>query len=190
MMCLFGDETSSATFSLDLLGALIQQVQTPGVSNLQSGYSMRALSDREHPAVQVHSWCRLRTSIRDESNGISLIKVLDLLHPADATDKRDKIYSILGLLKQNDRQAINVNYAENNTVEQTYTDLAKYCITTPDCMRMLEHAGTKRRITNMPTWVPDWSYRSRFPLDSRHYRAAGTTTPSASLSLSLPAVRK
>lgn len=47
MMCLFGDETSSATFSLDLLGVLIQQVQTPGVPNLQSGYSVRAVSDRE-----------------------------------------------------------------------------------------------------------------------------------------------
>ena len=49
-------------------------------------------------------------------------------------------------------------------------------------MSKLEHAETKRQITNMPTWAPGWSYRSRYPLDSRHYRAAGDTTPNTSVS--------
>jgi Heterokaryon incompatibility protein (HET) len=56
MMCFFGDETSTATFSLELLGALVQQIQTPGLPNLQSGYSEKLRSHRAHPAVQVHSW--------------------------------------------------------------------------------------------------------------------------------------
>jgi hypothetical protein len=172
MVCMFGDESNAITFSIDLLGALVHQVQIPGRPDLQSGYSDSLGRYRGHPAVQVHSWCKLRSSIREEPGGINLIKVLDLLQPADATDKRDKIYSTLGVLKQHDRQAIKVNYAADNTVEQTYTDLAKYCISTSDSMRMLEHAGTKRQITNMPTWVPDWSYQPRFPLDSQHYRAA------------------
>jgi Heterokaryon incompatibility protein (HET) len=180
MICIFGDELSTATFSIDTLGALVHQVQIPGKADLKSGFAEEP--NREHPAVQVHSWCQLRTSLRREPSGINLIKVLDLLQPADAMDKRDKVYSILGILKQHDRQSIKVNYAEENTVQQTYTDLAKYCISTPDCMRMLEHAGTKRQITNMPTWVPDWSCRPRFPLDSRLYRAAGDTNPSASMS--------
>jgi hypothetical protein len=70
----------------------------------------------------------------------------------------------------------------NNTVEHVYTDLAKYCVGTPYCMCMLEHAGTTRRISNMPSWVPDWSYDPRYPLDSRLYQCAGDTTANVSLS--------
>jgi hypothetical protein len=181
MICLFGDEASATTFSIDLLGYLIHQVQIPGRPRMPQG-GIRSAQKHIQQAVQVHSWCQLRTSVHQDPSGINLIKILSRLRSAEATDKRDKIYSVLSILKEDDRKAIRVDYAETNTVEQTYTDLARHCISTPDYMRMLEHAGTKRQITGMPTWVPDWSFEPRFPLDSRHYRAAGDTTCNASLS--------
>ncbi len=45
----------------------------------------------------------------------------------------------------------------------------------------LEHAASTRQVTNMPSWVPDWSFQPRLPLDSRLYRAAGSTKCTARL---------
>lgn len=182
VICLYGDGSDHVTFSLDLLGSLIQSAQTPGRARPEFGEASENLRGRHHPGVQVYSWCQLRSSLRLEPDGINLVKVLNLIHIADATDKRDKVYSILGLLKREDREAIRVDYSNSNTAEQVYTDLARYCVGTANCMRMLEHAGTKRQLSNMPTWVPDWSYQPRYPLDSRHYRCAGNTTVDVRLS--------
>ncbi len=184
MICLFGNETSAITLPVDLLASLVYQVQVPGVANIPTkGRGMAAFKEHSGQATQVHSWAKLRRSIREkDSEGINLIKALELLHPADASDKRDKVYSILSLVPEKDRQGIRVDYAENNTVENTYTDLARHVISTgSDCMRMLEHAASTRQVTNMPSWVPDWSFQPRFPLDSRLYRAAGSTKCTARL---------
>ncbi|KAI9775221.1 MAG: hypothetical protein M1839_001339 [Geoglossum umbratile] len=176
IICFYGNDVDHITFSLDLLGSLIQSAQTPGRVRLEVRHFNENPTGGHHPGVQVYSWCQLRSSLRREPEGINMVKVLNLVHPADATDKRDKVYSILGLLRREDRKAIRVDYSSHNTVEQVYTDLAKYCIGTSDCMRMLEHAGTTRQIPNMPSWVPDCSYQPRYPLDSRLYRCAGNTT--------------
>jgi hypothetical protein len=83
--------------------------------------------------------------------------VLNLVHTANAIDKRDNIYSILILLGREDREAIQIEYSSSNTVEQVCTDLARYRIGCTYYIRTLEHAGMTRHISNMPSWVPKWS---------------------------------
>src|SRR5205085_1046304 len=149
---------------------------------------IRSLSDyetqNEHAASaeQVHSWAQLRRQREEELDGLDLIKILDRIRPSDATDERDKVYSILGLLKERDRAGMRVEYSKDHSVEMVYIDLAKYCIGTPYTMRLLEHASVTRKRSDLPSWVPDWSHYPRYPLDSRLYKCAGDTTPKASLS--------
>lgn len=148
IICVYGDENNHVTLPLDTLGAPIHSAQTYG-----SGRTEFRIVDNKSSSrglVQAYSWCQLRTTLREEPDGINLIKALDRVQSADATDNRDKVYSVLGLLHKRDRRAIRVDYSSSNTVEQVYMDLASYCVGTDDCMRMLAHAGTKQQISNVP----------------------------------------
>jgi hypothetical protein len=188
VICLYGSGKTHFTLDFDLLGSFVYMYQH---ADHHREDWFRVISDRsdyeaqlEHAAsaVQVYSWAQLRTQRKEEPHGLDLIKVLNSIRPAGATDERDKVYSILGLLKEKDRAGIRVEYSRDHSVEQVYTELAKYCIGTPYIMRLLEHASTTRKRSGLPSWAPDWSHYPRYPLDSRLYKCAGDTTPKASLS--------
>ena len=141
-----------------------------------------SMRDHSQSAVQVLSWTQLRVQLRHNPDGLDLIKVLQLTRTAEATDKRDKVYSILGLLKRSDRDAIRIDYSDRNSVLHVYTDIAKHCIGTPNAIRLLHHAGTLSIVSNLPSWAPDWSIYPRYPLDDCLYQSAGQTNPQTALS--------
>lgn len=181
-VCLYGNDADRATFALDFVGSLIQRIQIPGRGNPEHGMQLRDMEIVGPAILQIYVRVQLRNSLISSPDGINKVKVLSLTRPAEATDQRDKVYSLIGLLKQEDRQNIHVDYSESNTVAEVYTAIARYLVSTSDCMRMLAHAGKSRNYAQLPTWVPDWSSEPRYPLDYRHYRGCGDTSPSVRLS--------
>lgn len=185
-ICLYGDEDRHSSLELDLIGSLRKGLQTPGIAKpqLRKSDASEGLKKGGRSLAEALFWAHLRVNIRKDPSGLNLVKILSLMRSAAATDIRDKVYSVLGVLKEQDRRAIKVDYSKENTVEQVYTDLAKYIIATPDCMKMLAHAGKSRHLPKLPSWVPDWSREDRSPLDYDLYRAAIDMTSDVRVSAS------
>jgi hypothetical protein len=75
---------------------------------------------------------------------------------AECKDTRDKIYAILALLSEADRQlGIKPNYSQ--TVEELYTDVARRVIVRQHRLDLLGSCDIAMRKLRIPSWVPDWS---------------------------------
>ena len=84
-----------------------------------------------------------------------LLRLLSKARDSYATDKRDKIYAMLGLALRKDEAGINPDYSKS--VEYIYTSLAVYFIGKDrnlDILNAVESDGY--RLASLPGWVPDW----------------------------------
>jgi hypothetical protein len=73
---------------------------------------------------------------------------------SDATDPRDKLYAILGLVDERDDPRLRPDYTL--TVEEVYTKLAMTIITRSQSLDCLGSAGLVRD-HDVPSWVADWT---------------------------------
>ena len=103
-----------------------------------------------------------------------LLELLMTAREFDATDPRDKIYSVLGLAKipmttdpyPNDSPSFPVAYTKS--VSEVYQDAVKYFINRDRNLDiisiLLSHRNDKS--TDLPSWTPDWRVpASEIPLD-------------------------
>ena len=102
------------------------------------------------------------------NKGLSLQKLLYLTMDLDATDPRDKIYSLLGLLDERERGAINPDYRK--TALLVYAETMTYLLQTarsvqPACFFTL----MKPNSSALPSWVPDFSQQRK----SSYYNPSG-----------------
>jgi hypothetical protein len=95
-----------------------------------------------------------------------------------ATDPRDKVYSLLNLLSTSTKQAeyawlLHVDYAL--PVAEVYLRAARYSIETERSLEVLCYKDAAPKLLNLPSWVPDWTAQSLFPLqricNPLHYRS-------------------
>ena len=78
----------------------------------------------------------------------------------NATDPRDKIFGILGVLSpEQKRQLVTVDYTRS--VEDVYIDVATSLIEHFEEFYMLYLAGTENQKLQNPSWVPDWTVSIR-----------------------------
>ncbi|KAJ9650752.1 hypothetical protein H2198_009945 [Neophaeococcomyces mojaviensis] len=70
-----------------------------------------------------------------------------------ATDPSDRVYAILGLLSEEERLGIKVNY--DASCDLVYTEIAKALL--PNGARVLSFCRFPKEIDKLPSWVPDWS---------------------------------
>jgi hypothetical protein len=73
---------------------------------------------------------------------------------SDATDPRDKLYAVLGLVDEREDAGLQPDYTLG--VEEVYTRLAKTIITRSQSLDCLGSAGLVRN-HGVPSWVPDWT---------------------------------
>ncbi|CVK96006.1 uncharacterized protein FMAN_13926 [Fusarium mangiferae] len=98
------------------------------------------------------------------SVGTYLADLLDKIRDYDATDPRDKVYAIIGLLNQSGyKSPLMVSY--QITVEDLYIQVAKVIqqgSETLDIMSQVEvKPSTHQSIrSGLPSWVPNWTVRS------------------------------
>ncbi|EOO00304.1 putative heterokaryon incompatibility protein [Phaeoacremonium minimum UCRPA7] len=105
----------------------------------------------------------------------SLLDLLVKNRSADATDDRDKVYSLLSLADDTECMDVEPNYSSSNLAPKLYQDIATFYVKAGRDIDVLDHAGLPQRLNNLPSWVPDWSTKSRQPLRSSQYRCTRDT---------------
>jgi hypothetical protein len=82
-----------------------------------------------------------------------------------ATDPRDKVYGVYGLLENQGLPTVDYDRA----VRDVYTDITIASIKGKDSLRVLHGACLPRLVYGLPSWVSDWSNASLYqPLDFSH----------------------
>jgi hypothetical protein len=112
----------------------------------------------------------------------------------DATDPRDKIYSLLGMCTDTEDEALNPNY--HLRVQEVYTHFTKYLMNRDHSLQILHTAriGLLRATSSIPSWVPDWVAlrgRSNFyaVAESAGYRAASYTNMEINATSGVPQLK-
>ncbi|KAH8880293.1 hypothetical protein GQ53DRAFT_813423 [Thozetella sp. PMI_491] len=133
-----------------------------------------------------------RTSLQgDSARGMPLLEIiLGAAHSAgnglQATDSRDKIYGLLGMVRQQDRDKIEVDYSEDMPLSKVLFMVAKALVEEYG-PNILIYCQETKLAPALPSWAPDWT-SPRTPVVGdvfgRFYEAAGGKEWSArSLSL-------
>lgn len=125
--------------------------------------------DRLYPVCYIY-WSRrvsppcmhVAMSMYGYKDGRAMKRLLPLARYCDATDPRDKVFSLLGIAS--DAETIPTpDYRKSK--EQVYTEIAKWWISTYRNLELLENADGPDPDTgaetdpNIASWVPDWSRR-------------------------------
>ena len=102
----------------------------------------------------------------DEGMEISAARVVHLCSWSKATVDKDKIYGVLGLVRQH---LVNADYSDSTTSAQVFLDTTRRMLEIPgvDQMFVLQKAGIgyDRKTKGIPSWVPDWAHPPQpFPL--------------------------
>lgn len=86
----------------------------------------------------------------------SCLEILAAFANCEATDPRDKIFSLLGVFPAEEKVSFDApDY--NKNVEDVYTEFAKSFVRKFNDASILFYAGACRRVLQVPSWVPDWS---------------------------------
>ncbi|KAH8664427.1 hypothetical protein BX600DRAFT_464434 [Xylariales sp. PMI_506] len=94
------------------------------------------------------------------------LDLLELTKPCHATDPRDKVFALLGLLPSGRIGTLGADY--NLSLEQVYTQVALYLAAHVGWSAVLARAGRSRysyleqdKLDVLPSWVPNWSITQR-----------------------------
>ncbi len=71
----------------------------------------------------------------------------------EATDSRNKIFSLPGIAKERGDEGLRPDY--NKSLPQIYTEITRFQIQKDQRLEVLS-AVTKTHSSDLPSWVPDW----------------------------------
>jgi hypothetical protein len=138
--------TSACSYLRECVGSSSLQEDIKGADYMTVlSASLRAFGDQEHRSP--------------------LVEALTAARSLQATDPRDKIYSVLGIISSKSDSGvvtyetpIHSNYAE--TVNNVFTEVARAAILQTQTLEMLSHVGRapEQTVGGLPTWVPDWRH--------------------------------
>ncbi|RYP25261.1 hypothetical protein DL765_000142 [Monosporascus sp. GIB2] len=86
-----------------------------------------------------------------------LLDLLDLARSSEATDPRDKVFAVFGMINCADSLGYVADYDES--VEETYSRIAVLLAETRGLTSILTRALCRRNIQTLPSWVTDWSHQ-------------------------------
>lgn len=96
---------------------------------------------------------------RSERQKPELLDLLRLGRNREATDDRDKVFGILGLLHEDDKVVITPDYSMDIT--DLYIHCAQTILMNSHHLQLLTSCLGPIQRSNLPSWVPDWSVRRR-----------------------------
>jgi hypothetical protein len=126
----------------------------PNVSHLKlasDGYRASLEAVKESPELD-HGGMTLLDTILLTSFGTSADGAIQ------ATDPRDRIYGLLGMVREEDRRRIPVDYSPGITVNKVLFAVAKVLLQDhgPDILNFCYRPALLHAI-DLPSWVPDWT---------------------------------
>jgi Heterokaryon incompatibility protein (HET) len=132
----------------------------------------------------LHHLLTLRRLREETAQGkrLQLLSVLDSTRRALASDERDKIYGILGFVKDGSILVPQPDYTCQ--IRQVYKSLVVAYIDHHKNLDILVQASAPKKLADLPSWTPDWSEDKRISrLNRRHshtgfFHAAGNTAAS------------
>jgi hypothetical protein len=118
-------------------------------------------------------------NIDKQDNGVSFDAV-SLFRGYGATDPRDNIYGLLGLLELN----IEPDYSPCNSAAQVYESYTVSCNNRHNSLNIIHMAQLRQvvdlRVQDLPSWVPDWNKNVApsysWPEEDRPFNMTGITT--------------
>jgi hypothetical protein len=156
-------------------------------SVLKSGKIGLFLVDPHAPGVNSAQIIRaLKFSHQQHHNqSLTLIQLLRSTRKYKATDLRDKVFALQGVMTDTNSFCNTVNY--ESTMEEVYLAFAVYNLQDRKDLVWLSNAGLSAypQKCNLPSWVPDWSHdnnRKVILASTERFRASGETVPSLSIS--------
>jgi hypothetical protein len=92
----------------------------------------------------------------------NLLELLDQYRSFNATDLRDKVYALLGLMDPEElpESGIAPNYCKEYKVDNAYADVARVILQTSrnlDLLSVPTTAESSRPHRQLSSWIPDWS---------------------------------
>lgn len=104
---------------------------------------------------QVTAIKQTRAGYYQDTEKNSFLEILSAFANCEATNPRDKIFALLGVLPDAERLCFEApDYTK--TVEQVYIDTAQSFIQ-QNSLEIILYSGACKQILRLPSWVPDWS---------------------------------
>lgn len=179
--CLYGYGSDFAVMNLSVLTQLLRRSRT--LENFQHFAAIFSATNHDAEtswariAKEYHldAWSSIRNDLQQgQSEGLRLLELLERARFGKVTDPRDRVYSLLGMMKEENRSAIRVDYSGDYTPANLFLDIAAHCIGSHDCYVLLGWAGLRldHHFSELPSWVPDWSAPILSPLVARRLFSA------------------
>lgn len=144
--------------SIEALDALLELLERRGIDS--TSFITAQTQGVRRNMENLSKLLQVRYNHRKRSTGRRprILRVFDLFRDFQASDPRDKIYSLLWLL-QDPNSAPRPDYSL--PVETVYQDFARFVVSMGGGIRMLTIAGKQQ--TNLPvlSWCPDWTCRAQ-----------------------------
>lgn len=138
----------------------------------------------------------LREKWHNAQDSLDLWKLLEIARESTATDEKDNVYGILGLVRAEDRQGIRVDYGRRTA--QVYSEMTLMLIrkiNNLDLVVNLSWHKSERSQTCLPSWVVDYtagpygldirfghqSMSAHRRIETYGYKAGTAAEPSASI---------
>lgn len=116
----------------------------------------------ESAAYELPAVLPLTQMVREKkTTGLSLAVLLNLTFVLDATDPRDKIFALLGLLDSAEKQQIHANYGRQS--QDIYAEVTSLLIASSASFDLLAIVNHPKSLVNLPSWVPDWTNKGQGP---------------------------
>ena len=138
--------------------------------------------DAASHVYEISSFVYALHTLRSQRSKASESELLDTLISCrhhDATDPRDKVYGVLGMVSPRSSARLLPDYGKD--LVDVYTDVVQYQLDTSAYEGMLDFLGAdglpEGGMTGLPSWLPDWRHRDRYHLPFRKVSQNEASTP-------------
>ena len=124
----------------------------------------------------------IQNSIAEKPEDRRLSKLLYRNTSREASNPRDRVYALYGLVQACQKVPLEIDYAMS--VEDVYRSTVRYCIESEESLSILTHVSEFGNQSDFPSWVPDLRYcfeSGCTPVDPLFYRVFNASSRSRPL---------